>query len=355
MSAKASSILVSFLGFPKNGSYHLSNGQLDFNCPYCRDENHGQWDGKYNLGITFPGARGRPPLVAACWKCGYAETTRRFVRAYGQPEHYRQWVEYEDSLPLSVRRAAPRPTREAELPEDFERVRERSQDPAHIAAWDYLTRVRGVPGPRVEQLGFGVSADPRWVNRVLLPGHDADGRLNFLIGRLLWDNDPKNPPYNTTYGVKRTEIIFNEHLVDWNQPVTVVEGIFDYAAYPHNTVLLLGKSLGPGSPLEQRLRHYRPAVVVAVDMDAVEAKQKARTAKTDHQDPASVNALRVRAAADREAVLQRLADLGLSRRYYLDLPYNDLGQALQEVGAQGAARVYRESVRPDRERTLESW
>jgi hypothetical protein len=358
MSAVAAGILTAFLGRPKEGSY-LSGGQLSYNCPRCREQNHGEWDNKYNLDITFPGARGRPPLVASCWKCSLSVPTNQLLRLYAPANLLQAWRSYEQTLPPGTR-SVPRAVRAAQLPEDFERVREHSQDPYMQAAWFYLTAPgpegRGLPPFLVQELGFGISREPRWLNRVLLPSYDAEGELNYVIGRLLWDNDPQQPPYATTAGVKRTDIIFNEHRLDWNQPVMLVEGIFDYAAYPYNTVPLLGKSLVPGMPLEARLRRYRPPVILGIDMDAVGPDPLAlalrEVARGGQERPRDV--LRSRAAGDREALLQRLAELGIEQRYWLDLPRNDMGKLLQHDGYRAVPALVAHAMRPDPPR-LATW
>ena len=343
MSAAAISVLVSFLGRPKEGSY-LSDGQLSFNCPRCREQNCGVWDNKYNLDITFPGSH-RPPLLATCWKCAYASPTGQLVREYGERELRAAWRIYEESVGHLVQRRGPsRYARLAELPEDFERVREQSQDPHQQAAWHYLTVRRGVPPARVLELGFGISQEPRWVGRVLLPSYDGAGELNFVIGRLTQDR-PNVPPYQTSFGVKRKDIIFHESRVDWNQPVLLSEGIFDVAAYPWNNIPLLGKSLPPGGPLEQALRKYRPPVILAVDMDAVaKPNAPARVAQT----------LVSRAAADREAILQRLSELGITERFWLELPRNDLGEVLEYDGAARVPGLVQAAMRADRSRPMGS-
>lgn len=363
MSAVAAGILSNFLGRPKEGSY-LSGGQLSYNCPRCREYNHGEWDNKYNLDVTFPGARGRPPLIASCWKCGLSVPTSSLLRTYAPRPQQDAWRLYEESLPPGSNRQPSRPARIAQLPDDFELLRELNHDPYHQAAWAYLTQPyptgRNLTPARVLQLGFGVSREPRWVNRVLLPSYGADGELNYVIGRVFNQLDPRQPTYSTTPGVKRTEIIFNEHRIDWNQPVFLVEGIFDYAAYPHNSIPLLGKSLVAGTPLEKQLRHYRPPVIVGVDMDAVAPdarelalrEQQLRVRGLAHV-ASERDVLRTKAAGDREALLQRLAELGVEQRYWLELPRNDLGQILEHEGARVVPAVVAAGLRPDVNRLIE--
>jgi hypothetical protein len=341
VSTEAASILSSFLGRPKEGSY-LSGGQLSYNCPRCREQNAGQSDGKYNLDVTFPGGH-RPPLIAACWKCGYAQPAGQLVRAYGgSRDLLDRWLAYESSVAHLLGNRRLRIARQVELPDDFEHLRGGSQQPHLAAAWDYATRVRGLSPERVDSLGLGVSQEPRWAGRVIAPSRDAQGALNFLIARAVVDL-PGVPPYQTAAGVLRTDVVFNEHRIDWTQPILLVEGFFDYAAYPHNALPLLGKSMAPGSLIEQRLRQHRPPVIVGVDMDAATS----RSVLAFTAGAGQPQRLKVRAAASREDILARLAVLGVQERYWLELTENDLGQVLQQVGQSGVPTVVQSAMRID--------
>jgi hypothetical protein len=160
-----------------------------------------------------------------------------------------------------------------------------------------------------------------------------------VIGRAVVDV-PGAAPYQTSYGVDRKDIVYNEARIDWNQPVLLTEGIFDLAAYPHNCVPLLGKSLAAGGLVEQRLRRYRPPVIVGVDDDAV---------GTVGEKPTG-NVLVSRSAGSREAILQRLHEIGIPRRFWLELPRNDLGDLLKHDGALQVPRLVQAAMRADKAR-----
>lgn len=330
--------LVSILGRPKEQGLTYDT-QLSFNCPRCREQNYGEWDGRYNLDLTFPGSS-RPPLIHSCWKCGYSGGIYGLVKEYGTREDLRAWVEYEQSVKhlLHYNPAAVQRKREIELPEDFTALRSHSHDPLMQRAWHYATVDRGIPAGVLAQFNVGVSRSGKFANRLIIPSYGADGQLNFFTAR--WVGEPPSkdiPSYLTSWGNKRKDIIFNESRIDWTQPVVVTEGGIELLAYPCNNVPLMGKSLTP--VLETQLRLHRPPVIVGLNMDAA-TKQQA-------YGPQQPNVLRQRAAADRQSILARLAELGVSERYWVELPRNDLGDIMRFDGFAAVAPAVKAGLRRD--------
>ncbi len=330
--------LTSFLGRPKEVSLTYDT-QLSFNCPRCREQNYGESDGRYNLDITFPGSS-RPPLIHSCWKCGYSGSVYNLVREYGTREDVGAWLDYEKSVKhlLRYNHAALRRKVELQLPEDFTPLRSHSHEPLMQSAWHYATVTRGIPPFILTRFNVGVSAAGKFANRLIIPSYGADGLLNFYTGR--WIGDPpskETPSYLTSWGNKRKDIIFNESRIDWTQPVMVTEGGIELLAYSPNNVPLMGKSFTP--VFEAMLRQHKPPLIVALNMDAAESHQRYSS------EP--VNALRHKAAADREAMLERAAELGVTERYWLELPRNDLGDIMRYDGFHAVAPAIKGGLRRD--------
>ncbi len=70
---------------------------------------------------------------------------------------------------------------------------------------------------------------------------DQDGNLNYFTARS-FEEKPyvkyRNP------SVSR-DIIPNEHLINWNLPIVLCEGLFDAIAIKRNAIPLLGKNIEP--------------------------------------------------------------------------------------------------------------
>jgi DNA primase len=75
--------------------------------------------------------------------------------------------------------------------------------------------------------------------RVLIPSYDASGQLNFYSTRSVFEDAKMK--YVNSYSSK--DIIGFEMFVDYNQPITLVEGAFDAIAIRNNAIPLFGKTL----------------------------------------------------------------------------------------------------------------
>ena len=98
---------------------------------------------------------------------------------------------------------------------------------------------------------------------VIIPSYDKDGILNFFTGRSYYNDATfkhKNPKVSK-------DIIGFELYIDWDQPITVVEGVFDALAVKRNAIPLFGKIV-----LEKLkkavVQHKVKNINIALDKDA---------------------------------------------------------------------------------------
>lgn len=105
------------------------------------------------------------------------------------------------------------------------------------------------------------------VKRVSFPSFGIDGKLNFYVSRRidgkLWQKYI-NPPFSSF------KIVFNEYRIDWKKEVVLVEGAFDMAKCPDNTIPLLGKTPNKEMGLIRKLiENSTPGVTVLLDAGAM--------------------------------------------------------------------------------------
>ncbi len=124
-------------------------------------------------------------------------------------------------------------------------------------------RDRGLPDLTVGLYRMGYVDSGLLAGRVVVPSFDRVGSVNFWSARSI---DPSEPlRYRLPYASK--DVVSNEHMVDWTQPVYLVEGIFDEIAIGPQAISLYGKFLPP--LLASRLVEHRPPVVhICLDSDA---------------------------------------------------------------------------------------
>jgi DNA primase len=112
---------------------------------------------------------------------------------------------------------------------------------------------------------FGIAIEDRaFVNRVIMPSFSIEGDLNYFTGRTYADVNPKylNP------NVHREDVIFNEININWNEPLTIVEGPFDLIKCNSNATCLLGSDLTTDYKLFLMLAKHKTPVILALDPDA---------------------------------------------------------------------------------------
>jgi DNA primase len=86
---------------------------------------------------------------------------------------------------------------------------------------------------------MGYTTDPDYANRIIIPSYDKDGELNYFTARS-WLSYTKMRYKNPD--VPRETIIFNEHLINWDGTVYIVEGPLDHVVVP-NSIPLQGKDI----------------------------------------------------------------------------------------------------------------
>ena len=99
---------------------------------------------------------------------------------------------------------------------------------------------------------------------IIIPTYNAEGKLNYFTARS-FENDPyikyRNP------SVSR-DIIPNEHLINWNVPIILCEGLFDAMAIKRNAIPLLGKNIQK-SLMKKIVTSLVDKIYIALDKDAI--------------------------------------------------------------------------------------
>jgi DNA primase len=127
---------------------------------------------------------------------------------------------------------------------------------------NYLKK-RGIIEKDIRYFKLGFCEDGEYKSRIIMPSFDIEGYCNYFIARTYTDNwlKYKNPHVSK-------DVIFNELLIDWKQPITIVEGAFD-AIKAENSIPLLGSTLNKKSKLFCKLIEKCQSVYLALDQDAL--------------------------------------------------------------------------------------
>ena len=127
-----------------------------------------------------------------------------------------------------------------QLPAEFKQLhfKPKGFNPEYNQAINYL-KERGITQADIVKYNIGYCSEGLYFGRVIVPSYDENGDLNYFVARSYYKEERmkyKNPPVN------RDVIVF-ENQINWNEPITLVEGVFDSFSVKRNCIPLLGKFL----------------------------------------------------------------------------------------------------------------
>ncbi len=149
------------------------------------------------------------------------------------------------------------------LPSEFKQFSfSENFDFEHNSALSYL-RKRCVTDVDILRYNIGYCESGEYHHRIIIPSYDENGLLNFFSARSY---------INSSYAYKLCEstkdIIGFENLINFDYPITLVEGQFDALSVRYNAIPLFGKSLS--KKLKSKLVERKVKKVnVLLDNDAL--------------------------------------------------------------------------------------
>ena len=279
---KLQHILSSFLGEPRHNV--TSNGQLEFNCPRCRDNYGMKEDGKFNLSVNVISQKFQ------CWKCSQTDdemhgSVMKLIKLFGNSEILNEYVnsinEFKTSklyqlnfskedFNISATHFVPDVLK---LPNITHRFNPNKYNPKN--ALNYLFQ-RGIDWDIINEFKIGYTdfdiKQKELSTRIIIPSYNEFDELNYWTGRDFSNYKGKQKYYNPQ--VERKNIIFNENKVQWDADIILCEGPFDHIVTP-NSIPLLGKSLHTDFKIYNSLMKYANAnVIIFLDGDAFDDVKK---------------------------------------------------------------------------------
>lgn len=242
--------------------------QVSFDCPVCSYEIKGleNGDGKGNLEVNYKYG------VFKCWVCAETHETHgsifKLIKKFGTKK---QLKNYELLKPENGGDTNKRVYNQIKLPTEFIAFKDASMGlkltPEYKKAYNYIKK-RNITDLMLQIYNIGFCYKGIYENRIIIPSYDEDRRLNYFIARSYLDYTKlkyKNPE------AQKEIIIFNEHLVDWNEPIYIVEGAFDSIFIP-NSIPMLGKFMS--EHLFEKLYNNAKKIVIVLDPDAWDDAEK---------------------------------------------------------------------------------
>lgn len=123
------------------------------------------------------------------------------------------------------------------LPSEFKLILNGNKiNPEFRNALMYLKN-RGLTREDIVRYGIGYCETGPYEKMIIIPSYDSTGKLNFFTGRSYYKDATfkhKNPKVSK-------DIIGFDLFINWDKPITIVEGAFDAIAVKRNAIPLFGK------------------------------------------------------------------------------------------------------------------
>ncbi len=197
-----------------------------------------------------------------CWVCNFGGHS--FFQMFKKLEATR--LQFEE-LGTYVKDTGFKPKKEStqkqvvRLPKDFKPLYEPSSSLTYKHALHYLKN-RGITVFDIIKYNIGYCESGEYSNRIIIPSYDEFGKLNFFVGRHIFESTMK---YKNSYTPK--DIVGFELFINWDEPIILVEGAFDAIAIQRNSIPLFGTIIL--SELQKKIiRKNVKTVYLCLDADA---------------------------------------------------------------------------------------
>jgi len=236
------------------GNNYRSNDEHLFFCPLCKHHKR-----KMSINIS--------KNTYKCWICdSRGKNIYTLVRKFGNHFQKQKWQSFEESVNISefdniFEEKEEETIQRISLPKEFISLANKNLSLTASAPLNYL-RKRGINSADILKWKIGYCEDGEYRNRIIVPSFNRDGNCNYFVARS-WTKDwlkYKNPPASKN-------VVFNELMINWDEPIVLVEGIFD-AIIADNSIPLLGSTLNAYSRLFKAILTRSKQVYVALDQDA---------------------------------------------------------------------------------------
>jgi hypothetical protein len=122
----------------------------------------------------------------------------------------------------------------------------------HVSKYDIL------------KYNIGYCKEGAYKNMIIIPTYDANGKVNYFTARSF----EKNPYIKYKNPSASRDVVPNEHLVNWNIPIILCEGLFDAMAIKRNAIPLLGKNI-QSNLMKKIVTSLVDKIYIALDRDAM--------------------------------------------------------------------------------------
>jgi len=237
------------------GTFYSSNDEILFFCPFCKHHKR-----KLSINISKNNYK--------CWVCdSRGRNIYYLIKRFGNYRHRQTWRSFEEVVDITdfdnlfEEKQEEEILQRVKLPNEFISLANKNLPSTAAVPLKYLKQ-RGITKADILFWKVGYCDSGEYRNRIIIPSFNLDGYCDYFVARTYKDDwlKYKNPPASKN-------VVFNELMIDWDKPITLVEGVFD-AITAENSVPMLGSTLSTYSRLFKAILERSKRVYVALDQDA---------------------------------------------------------------------------------------
>lgn len=218
----------------------------------------------------------------SCWTCKNinktsGKTIKSLFNKLELPEEY--FKELKFIIPNNKTKQVEIQPNQVELPKEFTSILDniyfeskKTKNLKQIFAnksFNYLKN-RGITEQDIKKYNIGYCFEGIYEGRIIIPSYNEKGKLNYFMARDITDSSYqkyKNPV------VKNDDIIGMELYINWNLPIVLVEGIFDFLTLKRNCIPLFGKNISEAL-MKKIVTSKIKKIYIALDKDAIKDSLK---------------------------------------------------------------------------------
>ncbi len=205
------------------GNFNQQSNEITFYCPFCKHH-------KKKLNVNLISEKWH------CWVCGVGghKVLGLLKKLKVEKRFFDLLFKITGNRPSKV--LTDKNYEILSLPHEFQQLSSSSSNnPEARNALSYLKK-RGLTTQDILKYNIGYCEKGKYGGMIIIPSYDEEGNLNFFTGRSYYDVNFKH--LNPTVS---KDIIGFDLFVNWNEPITIVEGAFDAIAVKRNSIPLFGK------------------------------------------------------------------------------------------------------------------
>lgn len=172
-----------------------------------------------------------------CWVCEFKGRTlfQMFKKLGASQEQYTELSGYVQHTPQKIESKTQSSTdTPVNLPSEYKPLWEKSNNLVYKHAINYLKK-RGIGLGDIIKYSMGYCETGLYKDRIIIPSYDENGRLNFFVGRHIFEGGMK---YRNSPTPK--DIVGFDLYINWDEPITLCEGPFDAISIKRNAIPLFG-------------------------------------------------------------------------------------------------------------------